>query len=223
MTASFDMTPVPKRTEKQGLLGAMKTVFVDAPVYVFHMVTGNTPIRDVRMMEDPDFPDERRKGIYNLVSLDWGQGPTYTRRYRQIAQSDPDYTVRAAAIRALNASRDREAVPVFVAALNDASAMVRWEAAKALSNVPDRSAMDPLMRTLGNQTETKAVRIAAAEALRHYKDMGVARVLAASLTGRDFGIAWQSRWSLRILTGRDYRYDERAWLAYLTGPDQPFG
>ena len=56
-----------------------------------------------------------------------------------------------------------------------------------------------MARTLGNQTEQKDVRIAAAEALRHYRQINVARVLAGTLVGRDFGIAWQSRWSLRIL------------------------
>jgi hypothetical protein len=101
--------------------------------------------------------------------------------------------------------------------------MVRWEAAKALSNIPDPSAAEPLSRTLGNQAETKDVRIAAAEALRHYRTMGVARVLAASLSGRDFGLAWQSRWSLKILTGKDLGYDESAWLGYLTGPEKPLG
>jgi hypothetical protein len=53
--------------------------------------------------------------------------------------------------------------------------------------------------------------------------MGVARVLAASLSGRDFGLAWQSRWSLKILTGKDLGYDESAWLGYLTGPEKPLG
>jgi hypothetical protein len=67
------------------------------------------------------------------------------------------------------------------------------------------------------------VRIAAAEALRHYRTVGVVRVLAGTLGGKDFGVAWQSRWSLRILTGRDFRYNEREWLEYLTGPGKPFG
>jgi hypothetical protein len=48
-------------------------------------------------------------------------------------------------------------------------------------------------------------------------------VLAAALSGRDFGLAWQSRWSLKIITNRDYRYDEHAWLEYFAGPEKPFG
>ncbi len=132
-------------------------------------------------------------------------------------------TVRAAAIRASNASRDRAAVPVFIAALTDKSDMVRLQAAKALSNIPDPSAAEPLTRVLGNLAETRDVRIAASEALRHYRKVDVGRVLAGTVGGRDFSIAWQSRWSLRILTGRDLGYDERAWLEFLAGPDKPLG
>ena len=216
VTASFDMHPVPGHTGGAGS-------FFEAPRHAVNLMTGKTPLRDVRMMENKDNPDERRKGILALSSKSWGQVEPYTKRYRQIAQADPDALVRAAAIRALNASRDRAAVTIFTAALADASPFVRLQAAKALSNVPDPSAVEALSRALGNQTEQKDVRIAAAEALRHYRQIGVARVLAGTLGGRDFGVAWQSRWSLRILTGRDYKYDERAWLEYLTGSEKPLG
>jgi hypothetical protein len=216
ITASFDMHPVPKWWGGSGSM-------LEAPKHALDLVTGKTPIADVKKMEDKDNPDARRQGITALASKSWGQVEPYTKRYRQIAQSDADPTVRAAAVRALNASRDRAAVPVFIAALLDNSPAVRLQAAKALSNVPDPSAADGLSRTVGNQTEQKDVRIAAAEALRHYRTIGVARVLAGTLAGKDFGVAWQSRWSLRILTGKDYKYDERAWLEYFTGPGKPFG
>lgn len=217
MTASFDMTPVPKRES-----GAV-TAVVMFPVEAVNFLAGNRPIRFVSMMENKDSADERRKGIVELSSRPFGQKEPYTRRYRQIAQADPDYTVRATAIRALNRSRDRSAVPIFIKALTDENPMVRLQAAKALSNIPDPSASESLARTLGNQAETRDVRIAAAEALRHYRDMGVARVLAGTLGQRDFSIAWQSRWSLSIMTGKNLGYDERKWLEYLTGPTKPFG
>jgi HEAT repeats len=215
LTASFDMHPVPKTWGSGSIF--------DAPKNALNMMTGKTPLADVRKMEDKENPDARRQGIYALASKNWGQVEPYTKRYRQIAQTDTDAGVRAAAIRALNASRDRAAVPVFIAALSDANPSVRLQAAKALSNVPDASAVEALSRTLGNQTEQRDVRIAAAEALRHYRTIGVVRVLAGTLGGKDFGVAWQSRWSLRILTGRDFQYNERAWLEYLTSPGKPFG
>ena len=214
VTASFDMQPVPKRAGNRALRGLGETL---------DTLTGKTPIADVARMENPRSADERRKGIARLATRDFAQEPLYTRRYRQIAQGDADATVRAAAIRALNASRDKSAVPVFIAALGDESDLVRLQAAKALSNIPDPAAADPLVRVLGNRAETRDVRIAASEALRHYRNPEVARVLAGTVGGRDFSIAWQSRWSLKILTGNDYGYDERAWLEYLTGPNNPLG
>ena len=214
MTASFDMQPTPKHTQSWAATGMSD---------IWTRIHGPTPIASVRMMESPNSADQRRKGIYELVRRDFGQQEPYTRRYRQIAQSDPDATVRAAAIRASNASRDKAAVPIFITALADKSDMVRLQAAKALSNIPEPTAAEPLARVLGNQAETRDVRIAASEALRHYRNLDVARVLAATLSGRDFSIAWQSRWSLILLTGRDMGYDEHKWLELLAGPDKPLG
>ena len=213
-TASFDMQPAPKR---------MQTGRLSEIGQSLARLWGDTPLEAVRMMENKDSADDRRKGIYTLMQRAFAQQEPYTRRYRQIAQNDPDASVRAAAIRASNASRDKAAVPVFVAALADKSDMVRLQAAKALSNIPDSSAAEPLTRVLGNLAETRDVRIAASEALRHYRNIDVARVLAGTVAGRDFSIAWQSRWSLRILTGRDLGYDERAWLEYIAGPHKPLG
>jgi hypothetical protein len=66
------------------------------------------------------------------------------------------------------------------------------------------------------------VRIAAADALKHYRALDAARALVDTLDSRDFGVAWQSRRSLIRLTGRDLNYDEGQWLQFLTGPDRPF-
>ena len=68
--------------------------------------TGNTPIKSVALMEDKYFPDERRNGINRLASRDFGRREPYTERYRQIAQYDSDWLVRATAIRSLNRARD---------------------------------------------------------------------------------------------------------------------
>jgi hypothetical protein len=212
-TASFDMQPVPKRP------GSWRVRPID---HLIDVVTHRVS-KQAALINDPYSADQRRKAIYELVQRDFAQQPPWTQRYQQIAQLDPDATVRAAAVRALNASRDKSAVPVFLAALTDKSDLVRLQAAKALSNIPDPTAAEPLARVLGNQAETRDVRIAASEALRHYRKMDVARVLAGTVNGRDFSIAWQSRWTLKILTGNDYGYDERAWLEYLAGPNKPLG
>jgi hypothetical protein len=184
---------------------------------------GKNALWAAKKMEDPDFPDERREGINFLVDHSYGKQPPYTTRYKQIAQNDPDFTVRAAAIRALNRARDKTATPVFIKALNDSKALVRLEAAKALSNIPDPAAMEPLRKLVSDPTGDRDVRIASADALRHYRDMDVARALVSVLNGREFGVAWQARHSLVTITGHDLHYDESAWLNYLTSPASPLG
>jgi HEAT repeat protein len=191
----------------------------------FEVFTPDVTLKAAQAMENERLPDERRKGINKLVQSDFGRRDPYTKRYAQIASSDPDFLVRATAIRALNRSRYKPATSIFIEALKDkeAHAVVRLEAAKALANIPDPNAATALVDTVNNAAEDRDVRIAAADALRHYKQIEVARALASKLRGNDFGLAWQSRKSLENLTGRDLRYDQTAWLAYLSGPTKPFG
>jgi thioredoxin-like negative regulator of GroEL len=186
-------------------------------------ISGNTPRKAAVQMEDPYFPDERREGINALVERDFGKRDPYLKRYEQIAQFDEDWLVRATAIRALNRARDRSATPIFIKALDDKNDRVRTEAAKALANVPDENAIPALVQIVNDTAQDKDLRIAAADALKHYHSLEVARALVNNLGARDFGVAWQSRQTLRSLTGKDLRYDEAAWLAYLTGPEKPFG
>ena len=184
---------------------------------------GRTPGRYARLMEDPNRPDNRRQGITGLVGNDFARRDPYTRRYGQIFQSDPDPLVRATAIRALNVSRDTEASDLYLQALADPDPLVRLEGAKALHNMPNPAAAEGLLKLLNDAEENKDVRIAAAAALKYYPRADVARALVAVLPGRDFGIAWEARRSLKRITGVDYAYDETAWLEYISGPDQPLG
>lgn len=187
------------------------------------MFVGDTALEIVRGMENERYPDRRRRSINKLVERDYGRRDPYTKRYAQIARTDEDFLVRATAIRALNRARYQPGTPVLIQALTDAHQMVRLEAAKALANVPDPTAAAPLVAVVNNAQEDRDVRIAAADALKHYRTLDVARSLAGQLEGSDFGVAWQSRQSLAKLTGRDLRYNETAWLGYLTGPDKPLG
>ena len=172
---------------------------------------------------DQYFPDERRDGINELVDRTYGQKPPYTEQYANLAKNDPDFLVRATAVRALNRARHRESSAVFVAALNDESEVVRLEGAKALVNMPDDKAIPGLIKLVTNPNENRDVRIASAEALKHYRNADAARALIGQLAGREFGLAWQAHKSLVRITGKDLRYDEAAWLTYMTNPDQPFG
>ncbi len=187
------------------------------------VITGSTAQVDAVRMEDPDFPDERRIGINRLVRRSYGKDAPYTTRYAQIARDDPSPIVRAAAIRALNRSRDESAVDVFIRGLSDPAAAVRLEAAKALVNIPSDKAVPELLRVVRTPQEDPDVRIAAAEALSHYRRLDVARILAAHLQDRRFGISWQARRSLTQITGADFQYDEAAWLQYLASPERNWG
>jgi HEAT repeat protein len=129
--------------------------------------------------------------------------------------TDPDYTVRAAGLRALNRSRAKRYTALFMQCLGDEEALVRLEAADALSNIPDPDATRPLIDHMQNDFY-RDVRIACAEALRNYHNAEVTQALVDALTDRDFSVAWQARQSLALLTGQDFRYDRQAWLGYLT-------
>jgi hypothetical protein len=201
-------------------------------------IADTTPLDLVRDMEGrprdtrtPNTPDRRWKAISNLASRWFAHFPPYTTRFAAKAvgnaqtgeKPDPDYVVRATTVRALNRARDASATPVFIQALADESELVRLEAAKALNNLPSPDAAAALLARLNDPNEAMDVRIAAAEAMRHYKSLEVARGLVAALDVREFGIAWQARRSLHVMTKTDMKYDQGKWLTFLTGARNPFG
>jgi hypothetical protein len=186
------------------------------------VISGNTANKAAAKMVDAHFPDERREGILYLVNRDYGRRDPFTEYYQTVALQDEDYTVRAMAIRALNISRHQPATGTFIKALSDREALVRMEAAKALANLPDPAAQERLLQIVADERENRDVRIAAADALKHYKNISVGRTLVNQLGGRDFSVSWQARRSLRTLTGADHKYNQAAWLTYMTGPESPF-
>ena len=191
---------------------------------VYDVVTGNTPGRYARLLLDDEDADNRRRGVDGLLARgEFAKEEPYLSNYRRLARYDEDYLVRATAIRALNRARDAESAELYIRALADPHALVRLEGCKALKNMPDDAAKVPLRRLLDRVDQDADVRIAAASALKHYPDLETARTLAATLNERDFSVAWQSRQSLRRLTGQDFGYDESAWLEYFSGPETPFG
>jgi hypothetical protein len=222
----------------EGFGDFVRLVFWEGPKRLVEFFTGNTAGKYARMMEDDKSADTRRTGVMRLVSnYSFARADPYTKRYWQIAQGDPDYMVRVAAIRALNRSRDRNAVGVFVKALDDPNPLIRMEAAKALANVPDESAIPVLLRHLRPEidirpegagpgvrperiNEGRDVRVAVADALRNYKTKDVARALTDVLEDRQFEVAWQARQSLVLMTGRDFRYDRDKWREYLSGENR---
>lgn len=184
---------------------------------------GDTPGAAARKIVDQQSADHRREGTLRLSDFAFArEGKADQKLWGILGSNDDDYSVRAAGIRALNRSRDKSHTTLYIKSLSDENQMVRLEAAKALANVPDEQAITPLITHLQNDPN-KDVRIACADALRNYKSIEVAHALAQVLADTDFGVAWQARQSLCLMTGRDYRYNERAWLDYLTESKNPFG
>jgi hypothetical protein len=191
------------------------------PQRLINFATGETPVKYATMMENTRSPDARREGVLKLADYPFGRKDPYVKRYDQIAGRDGDYLVRAAAIRALNRSRSRQGGDVYLAAMDDAEPAVRLEAAKALANVPIDAAAPKLIAHL-QRDPSKDVRIACADALRNVKTLDSARALMSVLNDREFGVSWQARRSLILMTGHDYRYDESAWLDYVAKAGTPF-
>jgi len=205
-------------------VGAVFGELFEVPRRSMQYASGDTPGRAARMMRDKQSADNRRMGINDLMRFDYAIKSRYTAAaFEAMARTDEDPTVRAAALRACNRCRDRAATPVFIKALADKSEWVRLEGAKGLANVPDAEAATPLMRAATNPEESPDVRIAAADALKYYRTPEVARSLCTMLGDSDFGVAWQARRSLVYLTGRNFGYDQGAWLGYFAGPGKPLG
>lgn len=215
--------PVVYSAAGMGVFRGLGYLLLELPRQLIAFGNGDRPSRAVRLMENARSADARRRGINDLARWDFAQGGPYVRRYREIAKTDSDPYVRSIAIRALSRARDPDSRPLFVEALADASELVRLEACKALVNLPDPAAAEALIRLVSKADEDRDVRIAAAEALGHHRRLEVARALTPRLNEYDFGVAWQARRSLRRLTGRDYFYNEAAWLEYVAGPEKPFG
>src|SRR5687768_4172404 len=152
-----------------GAVGQLGMAFNDSAA----SLTGNSPryLEWARSMANPDAPpDELREAMLGLVRYDYGRRAPYTQAYKQFAEKSPHALVRATAIRALSISRDETAATVLVKALEDEAASVRLEAAKALANLPDASAVTGLLARAENADEQLDVRIAAIDALKHYDD-----------------------------------------------------
>jgi hypothetical protein len=227
----------PKGSEIRQFFGFFEFVFYTFPKQTINLYLGNTPGKYARMMEDDQSPDLRRTGILRLVTdYEFARKEPYTRRYWQIAQGDPDYLVRVAAIRALDRSRSDTVTPIAINALDDPNPLLRLEAAKALANIPDQKAipvlikhMNPIIEVRGESgrieavQESRDVRVACADALRNFPNRDVTTALVDVLKDKDFEVSWQARKSLVLMTGHDFKYDQNAWRDYFSKAEKPFG
>jgi hypothetical protein len=208
---------------KTGFLGKITDAIWEQIVRIYNYMTGDTPFAAAKNMLEPRYPDLRRQAIMYLSKHEYGRQDPYLKYYAEMARSDPDWTVRAMAIRALNRARDKSVTTIYLNALDDKNELVRLEGAKALANIPEPLAVQALIKHLDSPEETNNVRVACADALRCYRRQEVAQVLVRNLRDPQFAVAWTSRRSLKLMTGKDYRYDQSAWLTYLSETNKPFG
>jgi hypothetical protein len=180
---------------------AFNVVFVQPVAHFFIYISHDNAAYAARKMADTTSADKRVEGTLRLVDFEFARKGIYLKGYAYEARDTEDFTVRAAGLQALN----------------DDQAVVRLEAADALANIPDAEAIPSLEIHLGDAEPNIDVRIASAEALRNFHSTEVMRALVAELDDHEFGVAWQARQSLELLTGQDFRYDSKAWLNYLAG------
>lgn len=217
--AGEDVRVVPLYKTPWDAIGVGFDVLIGRPiVHFFDYITHDDPAYAVRKMDDVKSPDNQREGMLRLTDFEFARKGIYIKGYAIMARNSHDFTVRAAALRALNRCRARGYTVLFLESLSDDQPLIRLEAADALGNVPDKEAIPLLLIRMGADAEPNTdVRIACADALRNYHTTEVMRALAEVLDDQDFGVAWQARQSLELMTGQDFRYDSKAWLTYIAG------
>ena len=164
--------------------------------------------------------DRRRNAVNLLSGATWGGEAPYLRTYRLLI-NDPDPTVRAAALRAIGRHGGIEDLPAILPYLTDRTAFVRWEAAMATQRLHHESAIDPLIKVLG-EDEDADVRQAAANALAQYPQPKVFQALVGALNDDDYGVVEEAEHSLNLLTGQNLGQDGAAWLAWADGRQDLF-
>jgi hypothetical protein len=194
----------------------------DAPV---RYLTGDTYSKMAADLESND-ANRRRAAVLDYAESIGARDAGIRKAYRVMAQFDNDPLVRAAAVRAINITRDTDpdAGAVILKALKDGHDAVRLEAVKAIANLPQQGVAPQLIATLTDDKQPLDLRIACADALRHYRSPETARALIKQLgQTANFALSWQSRRSLYLMTGKDLRYSEAAWLDYIASADKPVG
>lgn len=194
----------------------------DTILRMYYWISGDSPFNAAKALIDPREPDKRRKAVIYLSKREWGREKPYTDYYVDMAKSDPEYMVRAISIRALNRSRIADESALYIKSLEDKNVFVRLEAAKALANMPAEKAFEPLAARLKDANEDIDVRIACADALRNFHKKEAALALVAQLKDRNFSIVWQARWTLKLMTGKDFKYSPADWLNYISASENPF-
>ena len=173
-------------------------------------ITPPTPSEAAQAALSSQDADQRRDSINRIAAASFGGEAPYVRMYRLMLDY-PDATVRAACVRALGEHGAVRDAALILVRIEDPSAFVRWEAARALQKIHNPVVVGRLIQTLGEDPD-EDVRIAAALALGQHPQPRVFQALVGALNDRSFAVVDASNNSLHNLTGQDLGDDGSAWL-----------
>ena len=163
----------------------------------------------IRQAFDRSDADRRQDAVRRIAAAGWGGQPEVLPLYRLLL-TDPDSTVRAAAVSALARHGGPGDADVVAAQLAQPAPFLRWEAAKALRRLPGEATVPPLLDAL-LEDEDAGTRVAAAEALGRYRRRDVYEALRRALLDADFAVVAAAAESLATLTGEDLGSAPEPW------------
>ena len=168
-------------------------------------------------------PDERREALQAIAKDRKAlKEESVVKLFCHVARTDKDALVRGAAVRGLVGMEGQNVLETLThVAANDAVPHVRADAVRALGARVPPEGMAAVAGVLNGDSDAD-VRIAAAEALRHFRQKEAAETLVATLSDRNLTVAQKAWESLRYMTGQDLPRDGQAWTAYLASAEQPF-
>jgi len=149
----------------------------------------NPPSWDQRvaMATDSTDADNRRIGVTLMAEKVKADDTASLKLFAFILANDTDPFVRAAAATALGNVANPDFAPDIIAALDDRSEIVRWDAAKALGNVPVDGALDPLIARATSDSSTN-VRVSATRSLGNFHRPLAVRTLLRLMDAPDLAI-----------------------------------
>ena len=167
--------------------------------------------------------DLRRDGVYMLAKGDATDWPVTPKILSTMAKGDPDAQVRAVAVSVLAKIDDdsylQEVLPI---ATKDSSSLVRMECVNILAGQTNDQGLEILLKMLRDDDDSN-IRTHAAQALKNYRQQKALRALLAGLADEQFSVSYQSRDSLREITGKDFGYNQASWQNWLNTEYIPNG
>ncbi len=164
----------------------------------------------VAMALDADDADNRRMGINYMAPDTKGDDEGTLKLFAFILANDRDPFVRAAAVTALGIVGNTDFAPDVIAALEDHSEVVRWDAAKALANLVADDALEPLIaHAFGDPSMN--VRISATRSLAGHRKPRCVRMLLQLMDARNLSVRREAHKALVAIFRMDLGEEPEHW------------